>query len=257
MSTTTNKPALFPAILCILLLLGGALGAWFLPPGWNFAILLAALTGLVLVLGRTITEKPLGALINERKLMSLSRFQMALWTVVVLAGFGAMVALRLKAGIPDALSIEVDWRLWALLGISTTSLVGSPLVLSSKIPKEPAKDVVKETADEFNESEADVNRNRSGILYGNTDAKDARWTDMFEGDELKTTAYLDLGKLQMFFFTVLLVIVYVGMLVRFITATPAVDLTSFPVFSEGMIALLGISHAGYLANQGITRTKTQ
>ena len=35
-----------------------------------------------------------------------------------------------------------------------------------------------------------------------------------------------------------------------------IEIEEFPALSESMLALLGISHAGYLANKAVTRTPT-
>jgi hypothetical protein len=40
-----------------------------------------------------------GILINERILMSPSRFPVALWTIVILTGYAAIVCHRMKAGL--------------------------------------------------------------------------------------------------------------------------------------------------------------
>jgi hypothetical protein len=73
--------------------------------------------------------------------------------------------------------------LWALMGISTTSLVGTPMIQSVKKRKEPdikkdGKDVIAEAADEFGELREDIDKNREGLLYGNKDISNARFTDM-------------------------------------------------------------------------------
>jgi len=248
--------SIYGAVAGTLLVVLMCLASWFVPPGWNFVVTSAAFATFLAFLGQAITQHPLGALINERKLMSLSRFQMVVWTVVILGGYGAFAAVRMRAGVPDPLSIEIEPQIWALLGISATSFAAAPIVLGTKIVKEPAPGICQETARAFNETEAEVDRNRAGVLYGNASITDARWTDMFEGDELKTTRYLDLGKVQMFFFTILLVISYAAMLFKTLSTTAPTELVKFPVLSEGMIFLLGISHAGYLVNKGVTRTKT-
>jgi DNA polymerase family B len=78
-----------------------------------------------------------GILIDERKVMTLSRFQIIMWTVIILSAYFTMVNARIYAsalGAPgDPLAIEIDWQLWAPLGISSTSLVGTPLIMDSRL----------------------------------------------------------------------------------------------------------------------------
>ena len=114
----------------LLLLLGlTILAGWFAPAGVNFVLVTLCMGLVMVVLGIAITRNPLGVIISERNLMSLSRFQMAAWTVVVLATYFTYALMRIKAlaegtlnGLPvtDALKIEIDPHLWVLLGISTT-----------------------------------------------------------------------------------------------------------------------------------------
>jgi len=93
------------------------------PAGWNFVAIVLALTVLLLVLGRAIVGRPLGALINEQNVMSLSRLQMALWTVIILAAYLAYAFVRIMARESNPLDIKIDWHLLALMGISATSFV--------------------------------------------------------------------------------------------------------------------------------------
>jgi hypothetical protein len=111
-------------------------GAVFMSPLWGWFVVALSILVYLLFLERWISGRPLGILVNESNLMSLSRFQMVSWTVLLLSAFFAIALKRLHvlsanpAALP--LKISMNWRLWALVGISATSLVGSPLLLSSK-----------------------------------------------------------------------------------------------------------------------------
>jgi hypothetical protein len=80
---------------------------------------------------------------------------------------------------------------------------------------------------------------------------------MFEGDEIGDTAYVDIFIVQMFLFTVVAVISYEAPVINTIMTVPPEKLVSFPTLSEGFLAILGISHAGYLSSKTVTSTKTQ
>jgi hypothetical protein len=60
-----------------------------------------------------------------------------LWTIVVLSAFFAAVLSNLMAGQPNPLAIAVPSELWLLMGISTTSLVSSLLIKSTKRNVQP------------------------------------------------------------------------------------------------------------------------
>ncbi len=191
---------------------------------------LALMSAFVLIAGRGVTGRWRGAFIDERNKVSLSRLQMLLWTVVVLSAYLAAALARVAAGTtPDPLAIAVPDTLWMLLGISMTSLVGSPLIKGAKV--------------ERGAGEAAANP-----IKRNASSGDARWSDLFKGEETNNFSYLDIAKVQMFFFTLVLVFAYTLLIAR---AMAGGSFTEFPDLAPGMVALLGISHAGYLTNKAI------
>lgn len=94
-------------------------------------------------------------------------------------------------------------------------------------------------------------------MYANPDISKAALADMFEGDELGDAAYVDISKVQMFLFTVVAVIYYEALVINTIMTVPPEKIISFPALSEGFLAILGISHAGYLSSKTVTSTKIQ
>jgi hypothetical protein len=234
---------------------------WFAPAGLNLALVTLSMLLMMIVLGISTTGRPLGILINERNLISLSRFQTVVWTIIILSAYLTFALVRIKMmaegkAISDPLGIQIDWQLWALLGISTTSLVGTPLILSTKKDKEPIPTATQKAAQTTNEPEQEIVANKQGILYANSKISDARLTDMFEGDELANTARIDLAKVQMFFFTIIAAVCLFVMVFKLLT-TDNSDLGHLPSLPEGFVAILGISHAGYLTSKGVSRTQTQ
>jgi hypothetical protein len=176
------------------------------------------------VVGDGITGRRQGLLIDERFKMSLSRLQMVLWTLVILSGLLTMALTNIGRNNPAPLDITVPTQVWVLLGISTTSLIGSPLLKSNKMAE--------------------------GKIDTRPDLEEASVADLFRGEEKSNHDVLDLAKVQMFFFTLVLVLVYAVMLGSlFINTTGA--LKALPDMDPSMTTLLGISHAGYLANKAI------
>lgn len=258
------KPGVTAASILVLL----AVIVWAglcLPGGWNLIVVTAALAAVLVVLGNAIVERPLGALINEQNIMSLSRFQMAVWTIVVIASYFTYALVRVRAAgfgaldpktDLDPLNIAIDPHLLILMGISATSFVASPLILGTKKDQTPDPAVAAKTAQVSGDSPEEVESNRQGTLYGNTNIADARLTDMFQGDEIGNTMHIDMAKVQMFFFTVIAALAYLILVFRNLR-TPDQDLGSLPVLSDGVVYALGISHAGYLASKGIDHTPVQ
>ncbi|QQR43142.1 hypothetical protein JKA73_29440 [Myxococcus xanthus] len=216
---------------------------WFLPPGWNLLGTAAMLTGFLLVLGKAIAGVPLALLISERNLMSLSRFQALVWTVVVMAGYLTMTLSRVKSGASNAVGVDIPQELWIAMGISTTSLLGTPLVLGGKRARSPDEKLVQNTSVQLAEAPADIDAHRQGVLYANANMTDARMADMFQGDEVGNTAHIDLAKVQMFYFTL---IAAVGYFMDVAMSVARGTTHAMPALSQGMLALLAISHGGYL-----------
>lgn len=257
--TNLDRPPRWTLVFIILLLAGMFFAAWLGQGQWNWLLVAVAMTLFLAVIGWQISGRPAGILIFERNLISLSRFQMVLWTLIILSGYFTMAMGRIKAGVDDPLSVGMDWHLWALMGISTASLVGTPLLLSSKKDKEPDAGTVEKVAANLKENPNEIEENRQGVLYSNPSIADARFSDMFQGDELQNTKYIDMAKVQMFLFTLIAAAAYSATLwATFKEGKSAPGgLENMPGLSDGLIALLGISHAGYLSSKGVAHTKTQ
>jgi hypothetical protein len=259
----TSKGKTWLVLVALVLVVVAAAAAWFIPSGINWIIVIGLFLVTVLLLGRATTGELFGALINEQKLMSLSRFQMLIWTLLIVSAYLTIAMQRVKSGdVVDPLIIGVDWQVWVLLGISTTSLVGTPLLNNNKKAKEPRQGpdstaATARAAETLKEPEAAIDKNRSGVLYGNSEIKDARLSDMFEGEEIANASFIDVGKLQMFFFTVIVASIYAVQLYRLIAENVLTDDVSLPTVNQGLLALLGVSNAGYLGSKGITQTPTK
>lgn len=284
---------------------------WLAQMAWLVAVV--CLIVFLMAISAGVTKRPLGFLINERNLMSLTRFQTVFWTVIILSAFFVVALARVVSKKENPLEILVDQKLWTLLGISLTSLVGTSLINSTKTNKTPANQEIAKTAKALEATDnlpaaakaaanaapvavvaavapgADaatvaaaaaaakeatdaaarvktasvagvVNGTKQGSLYANPSINDASFSDMFEGDEIGNAAYIDLAKVQMFFFTIIAGLSYVFLLLSQtmvdLAMTPE-KVNALPMLSAGMIALLGISHAGHLAGKTADRTKLQ
>ena len=136
------------------------------------------------------------------------------------------------------------------MGISITSLVGSPLIISSKKDKEPREEEKNKTiatlAQQGERTSNDCITNVGQVIV-KADPAQASISDLFKGDETANAAQLDLGKIQMLYFTLVLVLAYAAQIGDLFLDGRTFG--SLPELSSGMVALLGISHAGFLANK--------
>lgn len=214
---------------------------------WNAILVLLGL--FALVVGHAVNGLWLGALIDSRNKVSLSRFQMLLWTILILSAFLTAVMVNIDLGREQPLAVALPPELWLLMGISTTSLVGSPLIIGVK-KRTPVNEAEKSRALSALIRQA-VDTSKVAILgqvVVNEAPEEARWSDLFRGTETGNVGQIDLGKVQMFFFTLVLVLAYGSALAALFRQGSGV-ITSLPTLDTGMLALLGISHAGYLLNK--------
>jgi hypothetical protein len=228
------------AITLILLfdLIAASLVGLFLPPSlrlWVWIGTLVLLTIFILAIGFVTSGSWFGVLIDGRRKMSLSRFQTVLWTVLILSAFqaAALTNIQLVSNPTDALTINIPPEILEILGISLTSLVGKSVILTY------FKDPTQVDKNPVSENPAD----RPG------------WNDMFKGDDKANADFVDLSKVQMFFFTLVLVLVYgVALASMFMVVDPKHSaITALPALTPSMVWLLGISQGGYLGSKAIKR----
>ena len=91
----------------------------------SWLVLAVSLVAFAGIAGHGIKGVWRGMFIDERNMISLSRLQTLVWTVVVLSAYGTIALARVKDAPASALDVTVPDTLWLLIGISTTSLVGS------------------------------------------------------------------------------------------------------------------------------------
>jgi len=217
----------------------------------NMGLLIA----FTVIAGHLITGIWRGVLIGPSNKISLSRLQMLLWTVLILSGFLIAVLINVHRGKPNPLSVTLDAQLWALMGISTASLVGSPLLTNSKKSERPNPRAEGKTTEELKDQGVDTSHvTYEGKIQVNKGPEDASWMDIFKGEESGNCAYLDLARIQMFFFTLITWSVYAVALGTLFLKSIKEGVSNFPAVDSSMVALLGISHAAYLANKAVPHT---
>ena len=249
------------------------IGKWGRPTA--FVVIIFLMTAFCFVVGKAVTGLWRGLLIDGRNWMSLSRFQTTAWTILVLsailvAAFGNMaikgkpgaklpeggVAVQGKPGwkLPEGgpLDFGIPQEIWLVMGISVTSLIGSPLIRSTKKDKPPT-DMEANRASDTLAAQGETMQNEGQLLVRPC-PEDASWGDLFRAEEVGSAAHLDLGKVQNFYFTLILLFAYGQALFSMFGDPPGV--VKFPDMSGGMAAFLAISHAAYLANKARPQSQT-
>lgn len=210
-------------------------------------VLLAATT---FICSHGITGYWLGSLIDQRNCISLSRLQIILWTLVIFSAFLSVVLFNVRDGEANPLLlISIPIGLWVLMGMSATTMVGTPLIHNVKQNQDPNESETNSTLDQLAKQNVNTDTfTTDGRLLVKKNPADARWSDMFRGEEVGNADQIDLGKMQLFYFTIILVLVYIVTL-GYLLASQSKVINSFPDLNEGTLALLGISHITYLTNK--------
>jgi hypothetical protein len=230
-----------------------------------------------------------GILVDRRNMMSLSKLQMLIWTLLVISGFITMAALKMAYNVQNPLDVGIPETVWTLMGISTASFVGSPLIKNDNFKSDP-KDATGKKIPASDKKLAlkdslEGNRDIKGTTVVNSEPWQSSFSDFFRGEEIGNSKGPDLGKIQMFIFTIIIWISYAVIIYHLMKIIPekapeilniqhslnqttnvtiqqdlqlklsdrisnAFDL---PDISAGMTALLGISNAGYLAYKAVPR----
>lgn len=289
-------------------------------------------TLLVLFLvGWTVSGVWRGIFINDRRIVSLARFQAILWIAIILSGVLTVFFTRFDQGIASPFAFEIPAQVQALAGIGLVSGGAAAFVSANRRNKDPdpgeyarsaeqlaqtfgavyrepfqerlneavssgknvassllgvsssdvaASVVSRHVADVISTSDSTILKNvrkkdaghreallrafievqvrdheSQGALYANSRVCDARFRDMIQGDEITNTAILDLAKLQMLFFTVVTVGLYLATLIQLFARQSI--LMGLPEVADGAVAILGLSHLGFLSGKAAGPTKTR
>ncbi|MDH3603112.1 MAG: hypothetical protein OEU26_26155 [Candidatus Tectomicrobia bacterium] len=200
-----------------------------------------------------------GLLIDERNRVSLTRLQFILWTIVVLSGYLIAAVSNIRAGVSTPLAITIPEHLWVLMGISTTSFIASPLIRSTKTRRAADPAEVERTkaqlARQLGVATVDGHVDTQGQLLVSPTPKAARWVDVFMGEETGNGAHLDLAKVQMFYVTLISVLIYAVTLGMTFNATSEA-ITTLPPLGASMVTLLAMSHTGYLTHKAMPLSQT-
>lgn len=228
--------------------------AFYGGPQWAWVLGLSLLLLLCLLIGEWLSKMAMGIFISERNLISLSRLQMVAWSVVIFSAYLIGIIQRIVHAVPNPFALEIDPYLWSVLGISTASFVGTPLVLSPKMDTKASPGAITTAANLLQQPPGEVQQCAIGKLYSNPSPKDARFSDIFQGDEIGNTAQVDVSKVQMVIITVLLIGAYAVDLWAKLGSAGDFKAFTMPTFSASQLQLLGVSHAGYLVFKAVNHT---
>lgn len=168
--------------------------------------------------GKGTNGRWIGALIDDRYRVSVSRLQMAAWTILVISTVFAVAADNVAHDRVNPLNITVPEELWVLMGISWISFSGSQLIKSTQLTDQSVR--------------------------AQGSVADAELTDLVRAEKRGEEDRLDLGKIQMMLLTVVVITAYSAAVAAMLTGDD--PQRSLPPINGDIVTLLAISHAGYL-----------
>ena len=220
--------------------------AWFLTMG-----VFIAMMGYV---GFMVKGRADGIFIDDRNRISLSRFQLVLWTVLLVSALLTTGLSNAFMDDPTPLMIVVPPQVWALLGIGAFSFVTAPALVESRKKDDKPDDALAGKVEATVRKEDVLDPAKKVDIETNVpakeDAQEARWMDLIRGDTAAGYAQIDVSKVQQLAFTILLVMIYGAALQaelsKVATTLAGMEIKGFPPIDGGFVALLGLSHAAYL-----------
>lgn len=136
------------------------------------------------------------------------------------------------------------------MGISATSLVATPALLSLKADEDPQDDAAAKAS-----LRTGTNVVANGKLANKASPAQASWADLVTGEEIGNVGTPDLGKIQQVLITLILLGAYAGYVFENFSLVSGV-IGSLPQLDKSFVWLLGISHASYLAYKAAPHTKS-
>jgi hypothetical protein len=217
-----------------------------------FCLTLLVIVASLALIGLVINGRLDGILIDNRNRVSLSKFQATLWTVLIIGSLICIASHNLALSADTtALNFDIPTALLAAMGISATSLVAAPAVLSAKAQGDPTPDntaraIARATA-------AGAIPQFAGKVFGRASPASASWADMVRGEEVGAETSPDLSKIQQLYITLLLIGIYGVAVLHALSSTPD-KIPGLPELNEKFVWLMGVSHASYLAYKATPHT---
>lgn len=194
----------------------------------SWLVAAAALLAVAMVLGAVTQKTVLGILIDSRGRYSLTQLQLVLWSVILLSLIAGVAMGRLFGGAAGAaLELDIPRQLLLVMGISLGSTATAVTIKAAK----------------------DATSGERIAASGPGDPPRLRQIFLQE-EGAYADKVVDVAKYQNFWITLIVVVSYVALAISEIAKLgSAPEMRALPGFSDSVLILLGISHAGYVAGK--------
>lgn len=253
-------------LAAIILTIGWLNWVQLLLPRFTWLLTATLLIFAIMVMGGAVNGRLEGVLIDSRNRISLSKFQMLLWTVVVLSALTVAAAwnithpiMAMAGKMAGPLDITIPSDLLYGMGIAAASFVAAPSLLQLKVNQDTSEQTLDIAQSRLNLAPGEAAA--AGRVLQLASPQLASWTDIFLGDDVGNAGAADLSKVQQFSITLLIVGIYIGSIWSAFGALVAqpehrTAVTALPPLSQSFIALMAISHASYLAYKVVPHERT-
>ena len=166
----------------------------------------------------------------------------------------------LAAATTDAAKADAQAALTAAQALHEAAVKDRDQAVTGRASAEQAFTEAKEKLDAAVAEVENVKTASQGLLHVNSDAAQARWVDLFRGEEVGNYNLIDMAKVQMFIFTIVVIFAYavaIAALLQNQTALRDPIGVAFPSFSDSLNTLLAMSHGTYLSVKTADHTETQ
>jgi hypothetical protein len=217
---------------------------WAIIVAW--AVSAVGIVGLAVWVGRMVTGRKSGLLIDARGRYSLTHLQVALWTVVILSLVAGTAVGRVWHS-TSPLGFDIPGELLAVMGISLGSGVLTTAAKASKDATRP-QNVSAAMTEQLME--------RSGL----TETERERWRPRFrqiytQEEGAFADEVVDIGKFQNFVITLVLVLAYIVAVAQALDAAGSVTaFRALPGFHGVFLILLAVSHGAYAVTKMLPLT---
>lgn len=253
------------AIALLVIMVAVCLVPWDLSDQIRWLIVLACMVGFFAVLGWAFTGHLYGIILSDRNVLSLSRFQALLWSVVILSTYLVVALGRVREGFTDPWVFEVPRELVGLIGVAGGGAVAANGFLSrhsGKALDTPEKKAMMTTMGIAGAKRVKPADLTDGLLRRNTSARYARASNLLTGDFAANRDQADFTKVQLFFFTLVTLIVFAAATWQALGDDEdagdggdgdAGPLDGLPGVPGPIVEVLGVSQVGYVAGKGAER----
>ncbi len=210
---------------------------------------------MIVCVGLAINRRADGVLISSRNRVSLSRLQFVAWTVVIVPALPAAAGRNLAID-GEPLAIKVPAEIWLMLGVQTTALIGSPVLLANKgVALITGVGAAARLAVPFEGAEGNPNISAKPAVVRMDAASEAKWSNLFTGEETSNFRHVDMSRLQLFFFNLAALPLYAAAVWLMLLEPKSALIESFPAVSPALAILMGASNAGYLLGKLVPKNK--